>query len=359
MEIDMESNNLFFRLCDPLQKHIYEADLISNQEELFGQLVLNKMVGIAFRKLNIRAFNPELRKTLTLLNDEYQNRSAVYKMQLKHLANILTNVEFNYSLLKGSFLSTSLYEPGQRVSNDFYILISSEIISRLQKLLIDNGFVQGGVNSSNKIVPATRREILESRLNFGQTVPFVKIVENSPLIIDINFSLDFKASANNIVGEFLNDIVIAIFENVRFKTLSPIKFLLHLACHLYKEATTYDWVVRRRDLMLYKFCDIYMFICKYGTTEYFSDLVEQIKKYGLEKECYYTFENASIIYPALNEIDVFLKMKESIKPEKIDFMKQIIYPREKKLFKYDMSFTDWFFCPDRVSQLEEIPYEEY
>lgn len=102
-----------------------------------------------------------------------------------------------------------------------------------------------------------------------------------------------------------------------------------------------------------------MFICKYGTTEYFSILTEQIKKYGLEKECYYTFENASVIYPALNEIDDFLKVKESIKPEKLDLMKQIIYPREKKLFKYDMSFTDWFFCPDRISQLEEIPYEEY
>ena len=102
-----------------------------------------------------------------------------------------------------------------------------------------------------------------------------------------------------------------------------------------------------------------MFIYKYGTTEYFSSLTEQIKKYGLEKECYYTFENASIIYPALNEIDGFSKVKESIKPERLDFMKQIIYPREKKLFKYDMSFTDWFLCPDRISQLEEIPYEEY
>ncbi len=356
----MESNNLFFRLCDPLQKHIYEADLISNQEELFGQLVLNKMVGIAFKKLEYRALNPELRKTLILLNDNYLNRSALYKKQLKYLVNnILANAEFDYSLLKGSFLSTNLYKSGQRVSNDFDILISPESISRLQKLLIDNGFVQGGVNSSNEIVPATRREILESRLNFGQTVPFVKIIENSPLIIDINFSLDFKASANNIVGEFLNDIVIATFENVRFKTLSPIKFLLHLACHLYKESTTYYWVARRRDLMLYKFCDIYMFINKFGTIEYFSDLIEQIKKYNFEKECYYTFENSSIIYPALNKIDGFLKVKESIKPENLDFMKQIVYPREKKLFKYDMSFTDWFFCPDRVSQLEEIPYEEY
>ena len=283
----------------------------------------------------------------------------MYKQQLKHLSSVLSIAIFDYSLLKGAFLSTNLYEPGQRVSNDFDILISSENISKLQKLLTDSGFIQGRVNSSNEIVPATRKEILESRLNYGQTVSFAKIVENSPLIIDINFSLDFKAAANNIVEEFLNDTIDATFEDICFKTLSPVKFLLHLACHLYKEATTFDWVVGRRDLILYKFCDIYMFIHKYGTTEYFFALTEQIKKYGLERECYYTFEKASIIYPALNEINVFLKLKESIKPEKMDFMKQIIYPREKKLFKYDMSFTDWFLYPDRVSQLEEIPYEEY
>ncbi|MCI8472296.1 MAG: nucleotidyltransferase family protein [Clostridiales bacterium] len=355
----MRNSDLIFKLSDPYYNETLKKGAVTNQEELFGHIVLNKMVGIAFKKLDHRDLNPELRKTFSLLNGNYLNRSVLYKKQLKYLASVLSIANFDYSLLKGAFLSTNLYESGQRVSNDFDILISSENISKLQKLLTDSGFIQGRINSSNEIIPATRKEILESRLNYGQTVPFVKNVENSPLVIDINFSLDFKASANNIVEEFLNDTIDAAFEDIFFKTLSPVKFLLHLACHLYKEATTYDWVVGRRDLMLYKFCDIYMFIYKYGTTEYFSSLTEQIKKYGLEKECYYTFENASIIYPALNEIDGFSKVKESIKPERLDFMKQIIYPREKKLFKYDMSFTDWFLCPDRISQLEEIPYEEY
>lgn len=355
----MDFDKLIFRLSDPLNKDICAANLTSNQEEIFGQIVLNKMVGIAFKKLDHRYLNPELRKTFYLLNDNYLNRSVLYKKQLKYLASVLSIANFDYSLLKGAFLSTNLYEPGQRVSNDFDLLISSSDLSKLQKLLINYGFVQGKVNFYNEIIPAERREILALRMNYGQTVPFVKNVENSPLIIDINFSLDFKAPVNNIVESFLNNTIFVNFEDVCFKTLEPVRFLLHLSCHLYKEATTYDWVAHRRDLMLYKFCDIYMFIHKYGTTEYFSALIKQIKKYGLEKECYYTFENASVIYPALNEIDGFSKVKESIKPERMDFMKQIIYPREKKLFKYEMSFTDWFFCPDRVSQLEEIPYEEY
>lgn len=354
----MKNSGILFKLSDPYyaEKLVFENTV--DQEELFGQIVLNKIVWIAFKKTDCIFSNSELKKSLRLLSDNYLSRSTLYKKQLRYLAGVLAIADFDYALLKGAFLSTNLYEPGQRVSNDIDILISSKSISKLQKILTDNGFIQGKINGSGEIIPATRKEVLEARLNYGETVPFIKYVENAPLEIDINFSLDFKASGNT-AEDFIKDTVIAGFENVRFRTLSPVKFLLHLACHLYKEATTYEWVVSRRDLMLYKFCDIYMFICKYGTEEYLSDLVEQIRNYGLEKECYYTFENSSIIYPALNNIDVFLKMKESIKPEKTDFMKQIVYPREKKLFRYNMDFTEWFFCPDRISQLEEIPYEEY
>lgn len=351
----MSDKNLLFELSNPYHAGKIKIEKSINAEELFGQIVLNKMVGVAYDNIELQSLHAELRKVMTILKNYYLSKSVIFKQQLKYLANILINFDKDYSLLKGSFLSTNIYSEGQRISNDFDILISSENVSALQNLLLNNGFIQGYVINSNEIRSATRKEIIEAKMNFGETIPFVKIIENEPLVIDINFSMDYKmASEKKIITEILAKTEYATFEDVKFKVLNPIDFIIHLSCHLYKEATTYDWVIRRRDLMLYKFCDINVFVRKYGTNEYFLNLVKQIKRYKLEKECYYTFENSSIIYPELNDLEGFESMKESIKPANLAFMSQVIYPREKKLFQHDMNFTECFFCPDRVSHLKEI-----
>ncbi len=351
----MSDKNLLFELSDPYYAGKIEIEKSTNIEELFGQIVLNKMVGVAYDKIELQSLHSELRKAIAILKNNYLYKGIIYKQHLKCVANILVDFDKNYSLLKGSFLSTNIYSEGQRVSNDIDILISSENVSALQKLLFNNGFIQGHLLNSNEIRSATRKEIIDAKMNFGQTFPFVKIVENVPLVIDINFSMDYKMpSEKNLITEILANSEYATFEDVKFKVLNPIDFIIHLSCHLYKEATTYDWVIRRKDLMLYKFCDINVFVRKYGSNEYFSNLVKQIKRYKLEKECYYTFENSSIIYPELNDIEGFENMKVSIKPANLVFMKQVIYPREKKLFQHDMNFTDWFFCPNRVAHLREI-----
>lgn len=355
----MCDGNLLFQICDPFLESSTGVDCSGNQETLFGQIVLNKMVGIAAGNIQMPSLNPEIRKAIQLLHKNYLYKSTVFKKHLKHLANILVDADFPYALLKGAFLSANIYEAGQRTSNDIDILISAEHVSRLQKLLLQNGFVQGFAQKDNTIRQATRREIIDAKMNTGETVPFVKNIMGELLEVDINFSLDFKTSAGNTVAAFLENTVQADFEDVHFKVLDPVHFLLHLSCHLYKEATTYDWVVRRRDLMLYKFCDIYMFIRKYADTDYFAKLIQEIERYGLTKECYYTFENTSEIYPTLNRIQGFFELKEAIRPALVDFMKQILHPRKKKLFSYSMSFTDWFFCPDRIAQLKEIPYAEH
>ena len=141
---------------------------------------------------------------------------------------------------------------------------------------------------------------------------------------------------------------------VVISTLSETDFLIHLCCHLFKEATTYDWVINRRDLMLYKFSDINVYVHTYGNKIFFRSLYERIKYFGLEEECYYAFENSSIIYPRLLLIPGYRCLLQSIRPNNVDYMKQIVYPKERTLYEYTVSFEEWFNEPNRMNLLKKI-----
>jgi len=351
--------NILFQISDVLRGEKINIDGSFNLETLLGQIILNKITGIAYDNLNVTQANKEFYKTLSFVYNRNIETTRLFKKHLAYLAKILNQANLKYALLKGAFLSTHLYKEGHRTSNDIDVLVNSDDISKIQGLLEDNGFIQGKYDENAKdVVAASRKEIIQSRMNFGETIPFIKIMDGNPLEIDINFSVDFKPSSQSIiVPEMLDASNEVYFGDAIFKTLNSYDFLIQLCCHLYKEATTYDWVKLRKDLMLYKFSDINVFLHKFGDKQYFTELTKRIRYLNAEKECFYTFENSSIIYPNLNIIDGFVQFKNAIMPSNIDFMKRIIHPREKKLYTYDMTFTDWFFCEDRIGKLQEIPYE--
>jgi len=356
MEIDMKTNVLF-RLSDMC----YKGEKISikssdNIELLAGQLLINRILGVAYNNLNLSSLHPEIRKCFDSMNTNLKTKHEIFKCNLNYLTKILQDFPHNYALLKGAYLSSFIYEGGQRTSNDIDILIEDKNISQLQDLFKSHGFIQGRYDRiSNTIIPASRMQIIESRLNFGETIPLLKMIDGKPFEIDINFSVDYKPELDgNLVSELLSRKKVVTIDGYNFNTLETVDFLIHLCCHLYKEATTYDWVLSRRDLLLYKFCDINVFVNKFATESFFINLLERIVEFGVEKECFYTFKNSSIIYPSLNDIEGFVSLKNAVKPLDLEFMSQIIYPRERKIFSYDMSFTDWFFCSDRASQLSEV-----
>lgn len=53
------------------------------------------------------------------------------------------------------------------------------------------------------------------------------------------------------------------------------------------------------------------------------------------------------------EISGFKSFLNQIQPDDLLFMRQIIYPQEKKLFTHNMDFISWFLCEDRVTYLNE------
>lgn len=352
------NRELIFKLSDALLDEKVTVDS-ADWELLLGQIITNRIVGIAYRNLkksDVKMTN-EIEQCLKSTLDYNVRKTNGYIENVKYIGTIMSEGSFNYALLKGAYLATKVYEIGNRTSNDIDIFLHSSDLTECQGLLEKNGFIQGGF-VNGEIIPATRREILLARMNYGETVPFLKIVNENLLEVDLNFSLDFKPSGNSeIMRKMLSDVNYVELDDTGFMTLKLTDFIIHLCAHLYKEATTYDWVVRRRDLNLYKFSDINVLLRKNLDEKLCKDLVERIGEFGMRDECYYTFYNSGLIYPKLHENEWFQQLLDSIKPESLKYMKQIVWPVKKELYEYQYNFIEWFLHEDRVKELKLVTAE--
>lgn len=70
-----------------------------------------------------------------------------------------------------------------------------------------------------------------ARMNYGETVPFLKMVNGNLLELDLNFSLDFKPSGNSeIMCKMLSDVCYVELDDIGFKTLK-LTDLLFICVH--------------------------------------------------------------------------------------------------------------------------------
>lgn len=348
-------SNILFQLSDANSNKKVTLTTSNNEEEVMGGIILNRIAGIAFDKIDLNSLNKECQKILKVIRMHYEDQYDKFIKKLKFTADMLMEADFKFAFLKGSYLTPVLYKRGQRTSNDIDLLINASDISKMQEILRKNGFVQGHCDSNGNIIAASRWEIIESKMNYGETIPFLRYLDQDLLEIDLNFSVDYKAKGvENIVSNLLNNVQKVQINGLNIQTLSDVDFLIHLCCHLFKEATTYEWLEHRRDLMLYKFSDINVFLHRHGCEEFFYKLQDRTKELNVEKACYYTFINSAVIYPSIKEIVGFDNMLNVIKPESTEYLNQIIYAKTKKTYYHEMTFEQWFSCEDRVSALKDM-----
>lgn len=326
---------------------------------VLGQLMFHRMGAAAFYTIKecelLGKVNREFRNSLKMAYDIGKVKSESLKSALTMLYDIIGNADFPYALLKGAYL-VSVYPNGLRTSNDLDILMNQKDLSKMEALLKSVGFTQGNIRNF-KFTPATRGEILHSRMNRGETIPFVKPI-NLPdmewLEIDINFSLDYKAKQeNDTVNDLLQDVKPLIkTEKEPLFTLSPSDFMIHLCCHLYKEAAVYAWVEMERDLSIYKFADIYLLLNQWTDSEFYTDLTARIKKHGLNRECYYALLRTKEVFSIENLM--LNKLLSDIRPDNTDYLTEIIRPDKNIKYRYDEDFTDWLFTSGRKEHLHEV-----
>lgn len=355
--------NLIVELCkveDSCLENIVGA--LQNRPDygyVLGQLQMHRMAGAAYLVLRkhelLGKINREFRSSLRAVYQYNRFRNEAYTSALCMLADMLQDASFTYAVLKGGVL-LSMYPSGIRTSNDVDLLVSRRDISKVVDCFQKQGFVQGFVRNE-KIVEASRREIINAQLNRGEIIPFVKYVGFQGLEfleVDINVSLDEKASEDTEVIDIMlqerSDFMLN--QEKSMYTLKAEDFLIHLCVHLYKEATVFQWVEMGRDLSIYKFLDIYVYYRRHVEEQWEEVLVKRIKDFKLEIPCYYALYYTGILFETmifngiLNRIGKFDTYK--------DGLNQVYDPVEKKLYKYRKDFMKRLFDGHREQQLEEI-----
>ena len=204
-------------------------------------------------------------------------------------------------------------------------------------------------------VPATRKEIIESRMTRGETVPYIKEVDLPGLKfleIDINFSLDYKNGDTDAISKMMREKTLSTIDRMDIPTLDERDFFIHLCGHLYKEATTLPWVEMKRDMTLYKYGDIYLLLDDMRPDDICA-IFDRARELGMEKSCAFAVLHTCALFEVENQkaIDA---ANEVLRDDE-DFIHTVIYPKEKKTFIYtEKNIEDRFFCEDRQSLLKEV-----
>ncbi len=351
-DFERKATDVFLKLSDVYLDEKIEVDNALG-EKILGKAVINRVVNIVYRNLKnnsgLRDFGAAY-KAIYNMNMELAKKC---KKNIETICGIMEEADFPYALLKGAYLLTHLYEEGDRTSNDVDILVSEQNVGKCKELLVKHGFVQGWI-LDDKFIKAKRSDIIMSKMNYGETIPFIKETEYGFIKADVNFSFDYKPMEDeSILLEMLSRTIRLPYRETVIQTLDEADFIIHLCLHLYKEATTSEWVFRRKDLNLYKFNDLYLLMKNIETPNLFENLIERVNRYGVNKQCYYAFLNAATIFEKMNGIDGFNQMLDSIKPTELGYLKQIINPRENVIYDYGMDFRDWLACEDRKKYLLE------
>lgn len=356
-----EEKELFFELCKFKNSNKEKLkDLITKgaaTPQVLGYLFGNRMAATAYGVMNdnelTSSVDREFRNSLknAYLQNKMKNES--YFICLKIISEILHSIKDKYVLLKGAYLC-KWYPEGYRTSNDVDVLVNTSNVTIVGEMLTEAGFKQGSILNDN-FIPAKRSEIIYSKMTRGETVPYIKEV-NLPFMkyleVDINYSLDYKNTKGSTVPELIARSSEIIFDDLNIVTLEKYDFFIHLCGHLYKEATTLPWIKMKRDLTLYKFCDLYALLAEYKNDDFLM-LVNRINELKMNDICYFALYMTRELFDLRREgLDSCIRNLK-IKEEKV--LNSVIAPSEKKVYHYkDKDIRGRFFADDRTLLLKEV-----
>lgn len=346
---------LFVRLCSFKETKFDEKLLDAATPEVLGHLFFNRMQAVAYGVLKKQGLldkvNREFRNSLRVAYENNLIKNRSFFKCVRMLNAVLADCGCRYAMLKGAYLCR-YYPAGYRTSNDIDLLVSPKDVTIIGKRLLQEGFMQGHIRNGI-FQPATRKEIVESKMMRGETVPYIKEVSlpgMKYLEVDINFSLEYKPGDTEVLESMLARAYTRSVNKLDVTTLENADFFIYLCSHLYKEATTLPWVEMKRDMTLYKFADIYMLLHTMDL-QTLNEVMGRAKEMGMEKICAFAIAQTAALFMWHNDIAV--KIADEVLKQDPQFIHTVVSPQEKAVYRYwNEDLVERFYSKNRKKLLK-------
>lgn len=270
--------------------------------------------GLTHRVLNMMFYHLKRIGMLDRVEEEVlkvmKNQSQVFSMRnqfyFEELGAIYQKFEeqgLHAVILKGNYLAANVYPSIEtRTFNDLDLLISVEQSEQFVRVLESMGYIQGEYDrNTEEIIPGSRKQKMMHQMATHELQECLKKIYHpfvSLLQVDLNHDVLWKGNCPYHIStpDLLSRARATQVLGYPCHVLDYEDFLIQLSCHLYKEAVMLNWIADLRDLKLYKFADILMYVERYANDINWTKLVEFCHEHGCEKVVYYAFYYVNFIY---------------------------------------------------------------
>jgi hypothetical protein len=311
---------------------------------IIGNLVHHRLCGYFYFGLGdarLKKVNNEVRKMMKLIVDAQKLKEIETNNELEQIIKSFETNHVDYAMLKGVSYSTDLYHQGIRRSNDIDILMMENQLDVVDKILKSGGYIQTYSND-DRLVPASRKEILIQRMNYHDIVPYVRNLDENAIQkrMEIDINIHFDSKENDITKKVFDyGTVYKKLDKFDLKCLPWETNLAHLCVHFHREATNTLWTEKNRDMVLYKLVDIMNFINHFATEENKSNWTDVITDLNLSKQAYFTLYVLNELY----ESDVIKYWMNEINLDSLDFINEIQVEGKDMKITRKMSFKEQIF----------------
>ncbi|MHB8062506.1 MAG: nucleotidyltransferase domain-containing protein [Ruminiclostridium sp.] len=344
-------------------KEIVEDNNLSWAEVIY-QAVTHRTLNMLY--YNLKKYHlfgmcePEFKRLCESQWSVYGERNRFYLDRLSEIMKEFEKAKLVVPILKGNLLASVVYpEIEARVFNDLDLIMKLEDVNVLTKELEGLGYIQGEYDEEKQVIaPSSRKVKLLQQMNSHEIQEFLKASDNKfakIIEVDVNHDILWKGNCPYKVDtrDLIGRAIPIEFNGIKGYMLDYIDNIIQLSCHLYKEATLMIYIDGIKDLKIYKFADLYMYIDKFFDEIDWNLLIERVKGYNLEKVVYYNFHYIELMFGQI--IPSFVT--DSLRPEDLTYLDAYaIENQEPSLWQFD--FFTRLFDVNRVLRVDAHQYEK-
>jgi len=223
----------------------------------------------------------ELEEDMLFLNNlKYQNVSEVFQ----EISDI------PYAVVKGEPLSLAAYGAfGCRGFGDIDLLIPRSYLDSVERILRS---LQYKTNLTN------RRDRLLLMSYSHQLIEYTKYYDDMMIEIDLNFDIlwgEYQGSRID-MDNFLSDTIAMDIHGIRVKTLTPIKALIQLVLHHYKDMNSIFLLATKKSIKHIMFKDLYYYFKNNKHHFPLEKLYKLCEKYEVVPYVYYILYYTGLLF---------------------------------------------------------------